>query len=446
MQTIPFGSTSKSLQDAVLVTHKLGLRYLWVDSMCIIQDDASDVAREISHMPKIYQKATVTISAARAASSRQGFLQDYPTPSVLNPSFRLRYCCPDGLIGSVVLTEDQFSVQSRGQRREPIEERAWTLQESFLSPRMLVFGSRGVYWSCRTIHQDRGFGFLHPRPYESTATTTNRLRFRNVAVAQVASSSRGLPGDTWLTMVEQYTGRKLTYTTDKLPAIAGLAEYYTKNMNDEYIAGHFRSSFLSSLLWRRDAARAPLISRSKTYRAPSWSWPAAEGEVLWENARSPTMTALHFLSYNVELVDPRLPYGSIKAASIQIRGRIREAIWSTDRRWILDPSLPGENKIVAEAIPDVLEEQSSIWCLEICGIEDRNRDWAMMLSPTLTKGLILVTKDGSKFERQGMFRLQSPVPSPESWYRTMNTKEEREHLCLRKFWFQGCIPRAITII
>ena len=445
MQTIPFGSTSKSLQDAVLVTYKLGIRYLWVDSMCIIQDDVDDVAREISHMPKIYQKAAVTISAARVASSSQGFLQDYPTPSVLDHSFRLRYRCPNGLIGSVVLTEDQPSVQSRGQRREPIEERAWTLQESFLSPRMLVFGSQGVYWSCRTIHQDRTFGF--PHAYESTATSTNRLRFRNVTVAQGASSARNLPGNTWLSMVEQYTSRKLTYTKDKLPAIAGLAEYCAKHMNDEYLAGHFRSSFLSSLLWRRDVTHAPLISRSKTYRAPSWAWPAAEGEVLWEQWRSPTLKALQLLSYKVELMDSRIPYGSIKAASIQIRGKMREAIWSTDRHWVLDPRLPGESKVVAEAIPDVIEEQSSIWCLEICELDDTRRNWTGMIPHfALPRGLILVTKDGSVFERRGLFRISSRTTNLQSWNSTRTLMDENERLLVRKFWFQGCTSRTITII
>lgn len=102
MEDIPILLLPQTIKDAITTTREIGLSYLWVDCLCIIQDDVDDVRREISMMPRIYRNASVTISAARAKTSNEGFLQDVSKIPPQDISFRLRFLCPDGQIGSLV--------------------------------------------------------------------------------------------------------------------------------------------------------------------------------------------------------------------------------------------------------------------------------------------------------------------------------------------------------
>lgn len=99
---IPTSKLPKTIVDAINVTHRLGLRLLWVDALCIIQDDPEDVAREISKMAQIYQEATVTVSAASARSVYDGFLHQTIHKS---PSVKLPIEAGDGLEGFVYLQQ-----------------------------------------------------------------------------------------------------------------------------------------------------------------------------------------------------------------------------------------------------------------------------------------------------------------------------------------------------
>ncbi len=71
---IPIPSLSKSVQDAVLVCRRLGIRYLWVDALCIVQDDTDERQREAAQMHRIYSNSHLTIAAHAAVSSKDGFL------------------------------------------------------------------------------------------------------------------------------------------------------------------------------------------------------------------------------------------------------------------------------------------------------------------------------------------------------------------------------------
>ncbi|TVY46199.1 hypothetical protein LOCC1_G004849 [Lachnellula occidentalis] len=136
----------KTIQDAVRVTQQLGLLFLWVDSLCIVQDDPSDMSREISQMPSIYGAATVTITASRSSKVHDGFLQKR-YPKIPDQVFCVPYRCPDGKLGSVVLLKS-----SKGIPRnviEPLDQRGWALQERILSRRVLDYGLFQTRWTCQ---------------------------------------------------------------------------------------------------------------------------------------------------------------------------------------------------------------------------------------------------------------------------------------------------------
>ena len=131
---IPFGILPKTIQDSVTVCRRLAIRYLWIDSLCIVQDDTPEKSFEIAQMPHIYRNARLTIAAARARTVREGFLHHRTATEHIQDIFELPYCGP-GADGSITLFRTELGP-------EPIDERAWTLQERLLSPRTLEFGVR----------------------------------------------------------------------------------------------------------------------------------------------------------------------------------------------------------------------------------------------------------------------------------------------------------------
>lgn len=132
-----------TLQDAVWTTVKLGLRYLWVDALCIVQDDDYDKAHEISMMPSIYSQAVVNIAASRASGAGQGFLGLRDLAAL---GLQTRFVLP--AMSFTGLNSTAYLSQAGGDPMEPLEGRAWVLQERILSPRVLQFGSTQTSWKC----------------------------------------------------------------------------------------------------------------------------------------------------------------------------------------------------------------------------------------------------------------------------------------------------------
>jgi Heterokaryon incompatibility protein (HET) len=98
---IPFCDLPQTIQDAVTVTTELGIRFLWIDALCIIQDDETDVVEKLARMADIYQEAHLTVVAARSLTVEQGFLQSRYVPG--ERGYRLPYMCKNGQMGSVIL-------------------------------------------------------------------------------------------------------------------------------------------------------------------------------------------------------------------------------------------------------------------------------------------------------------------------------------------------------
>jgi hypothetical protein len=142
---LPVSKLHPTLKDAISTTRELGLQFLWIDSLCIIQDSKDDKIRELSRMHEVYANAYVTIVAANAKDCNEGFLQPRiqlpDDPATVNfEAFSLPYCLQDGSFDEVTLQP----YQSFRPSLEPVNVRAWTLQENLLSPRLLIYGSQLV--------------------------------------------------------------------------------------------------------------------------------------------------------------------------------------------------------------------------------------------------------------------------------------------------------------
>lgn len=162
----------QTIIDAFKVTRSLGYNYLWIDALCIIQDDPEDTNRELAKMGAIYHNSVITIVAANAPSSSSGFLKHTLAPEFVIEPFSLPFPSSSN---NVTLAYRSSYIPSK----DPINSRAWTLQERILSTRCLIFSNSGLKWSCDTYWHDLGAppdSPLFPRLLNRWSKFSNGLR------------------------------------------------------------------------------------------------------------------------------------------------------------------------------------------------------------------------------------------------------------------------------
>ena len=146
---VSLASLPKSFRDAVDFTRKLEIRYLWIDSLCIVQDDDEDWRRESANMDEIYQNAFLTISALNSTNCDSGLYR-----TALRQAHRLELVDEPGCRRNIYVRErlkhpgEYTEFTERAREAFPLMTRAWAYQERLLSPRILHFASSELIWSC----------------------------------------------------------------------------------------------------------------------------------------------------------------------------------------------------------------------------------------------------------------------------------------------------------
>ncbi|KAJ8457110.1 hypothetical protein ONZ51_g11722 [Trametes cubensis] len=344
----------QTIRDAVRVTQALGVRFLWMDSLCIIQDSQEDMHRELARMRDVYRYAYVTIDAASAASVNEGFLKDRRP---LNSDAMLPFICPRDpaetstsktpQIGMVYLVNDDDSAADRkdvlthgdGHDSGYTGGRAWCLQEALLSTRSLVFTSETLQLRCYTETRNVG-GAKHDdeRSLPRLPEATLRHHDANVQVAQDSDEWKDIY-TRWWTIVRDYSRRSLTNPSDKLTAFAGLAQMFAPMLGPDYLVGLWRGSLLNDLLWWRDSSStsAPPLERPKTYRAPSWSWVSIDGPL---KRADPTGRPLAEVGEcTVRLQSDILPFGQVTGGSIVLRAMLFPCEWADNHQFTRRPMM-----------------------------------------------------------------------------------------------------------
>lgn len=268
---INLDSLPRSIQDAVVVTRKLGFRYLWVDALCIIQDDREDKDREISDMATIYKNAVVTLAASVAKSSKEGFLSRSTAPYL--PGYAFTIPMPDSQVGTVYLAAEAREPD------HPLDKRGWALQEFMLSSRLLIFSDHELLWQCREVHL---------RSVTSTDPPGYRQRLESLPWASFDDGAEPYFGTLefdkvylWKTIVHQYTDRQLTDRDDRLRAVSGVVSELEKVWRDASIYGHWKAWFVQLLAWYKP--EVDKVGRRYLKRAPSWSWVSVDGGIRYED-------------------------------------------------------------------------------------------------------------------------------------------------------------------
>ncbi|ERF68822.1 hypothetical protein EPUS_06266 [Endocarpon pusillum Z07020] len=279
----------QTFQDAISITRELGVQYLWIDSLCILQDDEGDWVTESAQMDQVYKNSWITISAAGGAHANHGCFRRVSRREIL--VLKVRNQKNDVL--SSILIRKQILVDAMygttGTDFVPtvsIFTRAWTFQERLLSRRVLHFMPDKMFWECYSQelcecgHAAARFNSYLGMPPD-LVKFLKRDHIRAVANDPELDFTDIMAQ--WYTLVSQYVQRTLTFETDKLPAFSGVAkQFQEKNKLGTYLAGLWSVDLLKALLWYRSVKGTwkylPHLSESLV---PSWSWASISGA--WEH-------------------------------------------------------------------------------------------------------------------------------------------------------------------
>ena len=295
-----------TFQHAVEVVRRLCIRYIWVDSLCIFQDsgwssflprsrrllgklqadrrepdDNSDWLNESQRMDGVYANAVINIAAAAASNPSQGLFHgaSFSHPSITLPSF-----IKQEIGGPLQWIIEPVMHHLDDIKGSPLNRRGWFQQERFLARRTLFFSKTQLYWSCHVryaseewpcgLPEDDSFPGASPYRY-----MRSMVKFRPKGLSiDVDPELQERAYRCWRDVCSQYSGCVLTFPSDKLIALAGLAQCIGNITKDQYVAGLWRKSLKHDLLWHVCGTGEPR-RRPSGYRAPTFSWASIDGEI-----------------------------------------------------------------------------------------------------------------------------------------------------------------------
>ncbi|KAK5941658.1 hypothetical protein PMZ80_005607 [Knufia obscura] len=438
-----------SFVDAIEITRKLGFKYLWIDSLCIIQDNEVDWVSEVASMGAIFANAFCTIAAASSSSSSEGCRVQtrlakrthFADIQLFNQRVRVFEKYPEDW-------NVEYSIN-------PLQRRAWVLQERLLSRRTVNFSQNMLLWECATAKASGELPWFKMRNEDP----------REGVLLNDVTESHADPGtfaqrQKWFETVEAYSHMCITHESDRLPAVAGLVS--KAQPRGHCIAGMWTQDMPAAFLWYtkfpmlckwRGTPRRPIRER-----APSWSWASVEGEISYASQRfngsaeDQPAPAVDYMNASFVFqgvcapchTQPTSPSNSVQiGASVTATGSIQTGRLEVLRP--LDIESP-DYKLVTEdglavgiLLPDVSNEVSygiSLQCLPVRSEADPRREYHDMYDLygtddvhelnelNLLMGLALQSVAGGEgtFRRVGLLRLA------------------------RKSWFDGCPQRRISII
>lgn len=334
---IRFDSFPPSLRDAVLVTRALGIRYLWIDSLCIIQDDIKDWEKQSEKMGDIYRHSYITIAATSSPGTDTGWLQSSiseNTPLHLwdrDKTDEEKTHYQSSLPSSIYLIPQTKPWDSLIDT-SPLGSRGWAMQERLLPSRVLHYGSQQLAFECISDTSTEATEFLPNAKQQGRDTIQTGLHISRLGRSEHGSALRlvkeafykntiPLPVDVgsytmtefrqpgsveertlllWYDLLRLYSKREFTYRRDKVPALLGIITIFEERLRgvlpanvslwEKLIAGLWKNDIQRGLCWKTpDSTR---MKRTLPACAPSWSWLSIDGplhfpdELIYEDSSS----------------------------------------------------------------------------------------------------------------------------------------------------------------
>lgn len=285
--TLKESNFARTHREAFDTARSLGIQFVWIDALCIIQGDAQDWVEESKNMGLVYSNAYLTILAGSSTDSRAGFLADrhnpiQPFPIPLDDKTRDRPFL--------------FATMPRSHDEGPTSKRSWCFQEAMLSRRLVTFGTEQLSFRCTT-----GTYFEHTalEKLEGVPRTMEERRmpvfhpYRQHLHDPDPETRRDAVLEHWYVMLVEFTNRRLSNPHDIFASISSLAQAAASLMGgSRYLAGIWETDLVRGLLWRPSyygAGEPTVLARPQPsllapgpgpiVRAPTWSWAAVEGSV-----------------------------------------------------------------------------------------------------------------------------------------------------------------------
>ncbi|KAE8450587.1 hypothetical protein EG329_005931 [Mollisiaceae sp. DMI_Dod_QoI] len=295
-KSIPLSILPQTLQDAITVTRALKCRFLWIDALCIVQDDPADWEREAGRMRHVYENSLLTISATASSDSNEGFLNHHSP-----------------------LSERDLGRLQKSDRSWHL--RGWTFQERILPRAVLHYMADEMMWECNSACMGES------KPGQGFPSSVKRDLIETIQLHGADSFH------VWSQLVTDYAYRALTCPQDRLVAISGLAQKHKRGLKDEYLAGLWKNDMPRALLW---TVPPPFSTKAAMYVAPSWSWASmGDGDrgVHWDqNLINLQEIKFPDLVFEIEdcHIEESLPgsCGAVTGGHIEVRGLVINAKWT----------------------------------------------------------------------------------------------------------------------
>ncbi|KAK5651449.1 hypothetical protein OQA88_12456 [Cercophora sp. LCS_1] len=324
VEGIPVSHLTRTFQDAINLTVQLGLAYIWIDSLCIIQGDAADWATESVTMASVYGGAHLVIAATCGKDGKDGL---YPPRNPLQ-QFDLPLGQSTGSVRVLIKSFEpgawnhqawQFGTWTPSSDFDlALHRRAWTFQERLLAKRIVHFSPLEMIWECWTSSSCECGELQHERYRKIFPGAKSKLR---EAITDSGVQERL---QAWDGVIAGYSVRDITYYHDRVQAIAGIALQFGMNKRcatgsgppeaglGRYLCGVWEADLPMGLLWYSLLTNAGERyyrgphRRLRGWTVPTWSWLSVQGDVSHadrEGIESP-LASITNISYRVSLDNP----------------------------------------------------------------------------------------------------------------------------------------------
>lgn len=417
---IAVSSLTRTFQDAVDLTVKLGLQYIWIDSLCIIQDDEEDWMKECPRMMYVYGLAYLVVAATAAENGGKGLYIARKSPK------RVTFRTPTGRRVKAVVESREFTFPAHHVWKVgedyweatnlPLLKRAWAFQERLFAPRIIHFTPAEIVWECMS-----SVGCECGNLQDTTAARSAfgpaqsfKSKFHDIVIRGCAEQRLRY----WHCITAQYSARELTRSSDRLPALACVARLINPRAFGRYLYGIWEDTLPVSLLWWSETAdddhpaadSATTHFRPRGKSIPTWSWMSVEGRVSTWGRRGKVVVEVTKVPTTLTSCDR---YGKYTDPSIILKGHISEvAIQTSPDR--LSQSVMGlgsqiTNKLDADTHPFEYSDEelrnSRFIAVQICSMPGLRKD-----------GLFLVLRETEEndetYERVGIAFASSTALGP----------------------------------
>lgn len=380
----------KTFSDAIDVARSLGKQYIWIDSLCIVQDSTEDWQREARLMERIYENAWCSAAATMARNSSEGLFSARDPVNVRPVAVEAFWHS----IRSETYILWDLDVLHTHIDDAPLMHRGWVVQERILAPRILHFAHGEILWECCSLRACETFPHGVPdnkscKPSMETKHLETEMLPYTTPVLQLFRL--------WQAHVDTYSECGLTKPNkDKLIAISGIARKI--GTPDDYAAGLWKSIIIQQLRW----ATGDNCSRPTTWRAPSWSWASIDGKIYATTPNESNLERDYQVVCIIHEVDIKPatadPFGPIlQGAALKLEAPLLKAMISITKNKYGSP-IHWINNITGEVNLDVRPVQAGeiVFCMPLTIVTRQGSEaiYGIVIEPTDSRG---------QFERCGTF-------------------------------------------